>query len=147
MIENGKTPHEPKEQIVNRICFPDDENNTHTDYIFRLMKGEENWLWINNEHVLLYYVDCKEGSKSKMFVESEVTTCSSIADEAFFWTQTTFSKYQKYLGMNLTGENLSCFKNAVGFQNEAVNSMKNSNSLEYYYNIQRASEEYNKLMV
>jgi len=147
MIENGKTPHEPKKQIVNRICFPDDENNTHTDYIFKLMKGEESWLWINNEHVLPYYVDCKEGSKSKMFVESEVTTCSSNADEAFIWTQTTFNKYQKYLGMTLTGDNLGYFENAVGFQNDAINSMKKGNSLEYYYYTQRASEEYNKIIV
>jgi len=147
MIENGKTPYEPKKQIVNRICFPDDENDTHTDYIFKLMKGEENWLWINNENVLPYYVDCREGSKSKMFVEREVTTCSSTADEAFLWTQMTFSKYQKYLGMTLAGENLSYFENAVAFQNDAVNSLKNGNSLEYYYHIQRASEEYNKITV
>ena len=27
--------------------------------------------------------------------------------------------------MNLTGRNLSYFENAVGFQNDAINSMKN----------------------
>lgn len=148
MIEDGKTPHEPKKQIVNRICFPDDENNTHTDYIFRFMKCEENWLWIDNEDVLPYYVDCIEGSKSKMFVEREATTCLSIADEAFFWTQTAFSKYQQYIGMNLTYKNLEHFQNAVSHQKTAIHNLQVSGDcLEYYYSMRRAFDEYNEIEI
>ena len=86
----GKTPYATKRQIINRICFPEDEENTKTDYIFRFMKGEERWLWIENENVQPYYVDCKTGSKSKMFYEGEVETDSFTADYAFLLTQLVF---------------------------------------------------------
>lgn len=148
MIEDGKTPHEPKNQIVNRICFPDDENNTHTDYIFRFMKCEENWLWIDNEHVLPYYVDCREGSKSKMFNESEVITCSSTANDAFFFTQTVFRQYEQHLGTSLTGENLGHFQNATSYQMEAIQDFKDTeNPYGYIYLMRKANDEYKKIEI
>ncbi|MCK5258222.1 MAG: transglutaminase domain-containing protein, partial [Thermoplasmatales archaeon] len=94
----GTTPYEPKRQVINRVCYPVDEDNTKTDYIFSLMKGEERWMWIDNENVYPYYVDCNEGSKSKMFSENEVTTDSFTADYTFLLTQLVFHQYEQCLG-------------------------------------------------
>lgn len=143
----AKTPFNTSRQIVNRVCYPEDENNTKTDYIFKRMKGEERWIWFSNNNVKPFYVDCKQGSKSQMFSESIVWTCDLVADACFDTTRTTFHQFQKYLGIGLTGENKKYFENAVGFQNEAINRMKIGNPLEYYYNIKRANEEYNKIIV
>jgi hypothetical protein len=141
----GETPYDTKRQVINRICFPEDENNTKKDYIFRFMKGEERWIWIDNENVRPHYVDCNQSSKSQMFSEKVLSTCELVADSCFDLTKITFAKYQQFLGLNLTGENKIYFENAVDFQKSAINNFKNDDILDYYYNIQRASEEYDKI--
>ena len=141
----GKTPFDTKRQVINRICFPEDENNTKKDYIYRFMKGEERWIWIENKYIKPHYVDCDEGSKSQMFTEKFILTCDLVASACFNWTKITFDKYQRFLGLNLTIENMIYFKNAVDFQKSAINSFKNDDILGYYYFIQRASEEYDKI--
>lgn len=138
----GKTPYATKRQIINRICFPEDEEDTKSDYIFRFMKGEERWLWIENKNVHPYYVDCKTGSKSKMFYEGEVKTNSFTADYAFLLTQLVFYQYEHYLGMNLTGENLGHFQNATIFHNTAISAFQNSNIQSYIDYMNLAYDEY-----
>ena len=143
----GKTPFDTKRQVINRICFPEDENNTKKDYIYRFMKGEERWIWIENKYIKPHYVDCDEGSKSQMFSEKFILTCDLVASACFNWTKITFDKYQRFLGLNLTIENMIYFKNAVDFQKSAINSFKNDDILGYYYLIHRASDEYDKIKI
>jgi hypothetical protein len=109
------------------------------------MKGEEQWIWLDTEKVQPNYIDCRKGSKSQMFSEQEVLACISTAEKAFYWTRETFSKYQRYLGMELSPEDLEYFENAVEFQQEAINSLINKDPDDYHYFIRRASEEYNKI--
>jgi hypothetical protein len=110
------------------------------------MKGEERWIWLlDTEKVQPNYIDCRKGSKSQMFSEQEVSACISTAEKAFYWTRETFSKYQRYLGMELSPEDLGYFENAVEFQQEAINSLINKDPDDYHYFIRRASEEYNKI--
>jgi len=143
---SGKTPYEPKNQIVNRICFPDDENDTHRDYIFKTMTGEENWLWIDNENVLPYYVDCKEGSKSKMFVESEMFTGDNNVTTAFSLTEDVFDLYQQYLNLDLNGKNLEHYENATSYQIKAIHELQESEIPdEYIYFMNKANEEYGEI--
>jgi len=139
----GETPYDTKKQVVNRVCYPEDEENTKTDYIFPLMKGEERWIWISTENVYPYYVDCDEGSKSQMFNESEITTDSFTADYAFFRTQNVFRQYEKYLKMNLTGENLGHLQDAISFQKQATSELQENDDInEYIYFIDKAYDEY-----
>jgi hypothetical protein len=138
----GETPYATKRQIINRICFPEDEENTKSDYIIPLMKGEERWLWINNENIYPYYVDCDTGSKSQMFYEGEIETNSFTADYAFLLTQLVFHQYEQYLGMNLTGTNLRHFQNATIFHNTAISEFQHSNIQAYIDNMNKAYSEY-----
>jgi len=131
---------------VNRVCYPEDEEDTKTDYIFPLMKGEERWIWVANEKVYPYYVDCDEGSKSQMFNESEITTDSFTADYAFFRTQSVFHQYEKYLGMNLTGENLEHLQDAISYQKQATSELQENDDInEYIYFIDKAYDEYKEI--
>ncbi len=139
----GETPYATKKQVVNRVCYPEDEEDTKTDYIFPLMKGEERWIWIDAENVYPYYVDCDEGSKSQMFNESEITADSFTADYAFFRTQNVFRQYEKYLKMNLTGENLGHLQDAISFQKQATSELQENDDInEYIYFIDKAYDEY-----
>jgi len=110
------------------------------------MTGEERWLWIDNDHVSPYYVDCDEGSKSQMFSESEVTTDSFTADYAFLLTQIVFHQYEQYLGMNLTGENLLHFQKAVCYQKQAMEELiETTDPNEYIFYMDLAFDEYKEI--
>jgi len=141
----GETPYETKRQIINRICYPIDENNTKKDYILPFMKGEERWIWTDNNNVRPYYIDCKEGSKSQMFTEEKNLVEKNLSDRCFNYTKFTFNKYQRYLGLNLSFKNQVFFKNAINFQKKAINNLNRNNPEEYYNFIQMANEEYKKI--
>ncbi len=142
----GKTPYDTGRQIINRISYPEDENNTKEDYIYKFMKGEERWIWIDNTNVKPYYVDCRKGSKSQMFIEKKLNLCDIIIDKCLGTTSETFTQYQEFLGKNLTGQNKLFFENGAIFQKNAIYSMKNGDIFDYYYNIRRAGEEYKKII-
>jgi hypothetical protein len=142
----GETPYETKRQIINRVCFPEDENDTKYDYIFPYMKGEERWLWIDNQYVYPYYLDCKQGSKSQMFTENNITTNTTTAEQAFLLTQKVFQQYKQYLGKNLTGDNLQHFQEGLIYQKEAINKIRHTKNIEdYIYYLEKAHQEYKKI--
>ncbi len=142
----GQTPYNTSRQIINRICYPSDENNTKTDYIFRFMKGEERWIWTSNENVSPLYIDCDQASKTQMFKEGKLKTCKQVSLACFNSTEEVFDRYQMYQGINLTGENLLFFESAKGFQKDAINSFIDEGIMNYYYYLQRSLEEYNKIV-
>lgn len=147
-VHNGKTPYETKNQIILRICFPEDENDTQTDFIYKKMKGLERWLWIDNENIIPYYKDLVEGSRCCMFRENEIVTDKVYGDEAINITKNVFNKYEYYLGMNLSGDNLNHFQNATSFQFEAINELKESDDIfSYILYLIVANEEYNEIEI
>ncbi len=127
-----KTPYATYHQVINRVCYPQDEEDTKRDYIFPLMKGEERWLWIDTSDVSPYYVDCDTGSKSQMFTETNISVDPTIASNAFVLTQTVFLQYQGYLGINFTGENLAHFENATRYQKQAILALKQTQDFNSY---------------
>jgi len=144
----GKTPYETKRQIINRICFPGDEQDTKADYILPYMKGEERWLWIDTNDVYPYYVDCDRGSKSQMFIESEILTDSYKADYSFLLTQIVFHQYEQYLGMNLSSENQQHFENATMYQKQAMEELiETEDPNDYIYYMDSAFDEYKEIDV
>jgi len=144
----GETPYATKRQIINRICYPEDENNTKHDYILPFMKGEERWLWINIEQVKPYYVDCDKGSKSQMFTEIQISVNNSKADYVLNLTKNVFSYYERFLGVNLSSENLTKFNNALIAQKNAILELKDNYDLAEYINeMLFALDEYKKIMI
>ncbi len=142
----GKTPYATHHQVINRICYPQDEENTKRDYIFPLMKGEERWLWIDTDDVVPYYVDCDRGSKSQMFTESNISVEQMTATYAFVLSEIVFREYQKYLGINLTEEDQLHFTNATLYQKQAINTLKQSHNIDgYLILLNMAYDEYQKI--
>ncbi|MEM0466286.1 MAG: transglutaminase-like domain-containing protein [Candidatus Thermoplasmatota archaeon] len=144
----GETPYATKHQIINRICYPSDEQDTKTDYIFKRMKGEERWLWINTSAVTPYYVDCKTGSKSQMFQEGVVSTDTFTSEYTVFFTGVVFRLYQQYLGLNLTGDNKLHFEQAVLYQQKALKEFSENQDIHgYLLNLDLAYGEYKQIII
>jgi hypothetical protein len=147
-VHGGKTPYEPKNQIIQRICYPEDEEDTHADYIYSRMDCIEKWFWIENEKVMPYYKDLKEGSKTRGYQECEVITNELVGNDAIQLTEDVFNDYEHYLALTLSGENLIHFNNAVSYQKDAVYTLKVATDLfGYIYYLDKAQEEYNKIIL
>jgi hypothetical protein len=142
----GKTPYATYHQVINRICYPQDEEDTKRDYIFPFMQGEERWLWIDSDHISPYYVDCDRGSKSQMFTESKVITEQMTASYAFVLSEIVFYEYQKFLGINLTDEDQLHYTNATLYQKQAIFELKQSYDIDsYLISLNMAYNEYQKI--
>jgi len=147
-VHKGVTPYPPQNQIVLRVCYPIDENNTQTDFLFDKMKGLERWIWINNENVTPYYKDLKEGSKIRAYLENSVTVDLNVANDTIGLTHEVFNKYQYYLSRELEEENLYHFKNATGYIMQAINELDNSDdSFGYIYYLNKANDEFNQINI
>jgi hypothetical protein len=145
---DGKTPYDTKNQIINRICFIQDEQDTKEDYIYSFMKGLERWLWIDSEYIYPYYYDCDQGSKSQMFRECDIVSNAQKVDYAFIKTQLVYHQYEKFLGMNLSDENKTIFENAILYQKTAINQLKQTQDItKYILYIDLAYDEYKKIQL
>ena len=144
----GESPYETKRQVVNRVCYPTDEEDTKQDYIFPYMTGEERWIWIDHDGIQPYYVDCDTGSKSQMFSESVLTTDVFSGDYAFRLTQNVFHQYQIYLGMNLSGENYQHWEDAMSYQQQGLTELKTTQDIDtYIFFMDKAFDEYKEISI
>jgi hypothetical protein len=147
-VHQAKTPFEPKNQIIMRICYPEDENNSQASFIYPKMTCLERWFWIENEYVIPYYKDLKEGSKTRMINENEVISEKIPGEDAMNLTKEVFYKYEYYLGMNLTGLNLVKFQSAVSYQMKAIDILKDSiDAYGYIYWMNEASKKYDEIFL
>jgi len=146
-VHKGVTPYPPQNQIILRICYPEDENFTQTDFLFPKMKGLERWIWINNENVTPYYKDLKEGSKIRAYLENSVTVDLNVANDTIDLTHDVFNKYQYYLGRNIeNNEKQSHFENATSYMIQAIKELKTSDdSFGYIYYLNKAEGEFNNI--
>jgi hypothetical protein len=143
----GISPYATKHQVINRVCYPTDENKTKRDYILPFMTGEEPWFWIDSPMVTPFYSDLKNGSsRSQMFTESETIVDQLTAEYAFVLTQIVLRQYQHYLGMNLSGANLLHFQNATSYQHEAIAAMQGHDVDGYIALLNQASGEYAQIL-
>ena len=142
----GVTPYETKKQVINHICYPINEHDTKTDYIFPTMKGEEKWIWIDNSEVIPYYTNCKQNSKSQMFSEQVVNVQTPICNCILFLTQNVFSLYQKILKLDHAEVNQSIFSQALYYQKKAIEEMKETGDIQSYISMMEcAYVEYDKI--
>jgi hypothetical protein len=147
-VHHADTPFPPQNQIILRICYPEDENNTQADFMYPRMKCLERWLWIDNESIKPYYVDCKEGSKIKSFNENSVVVDLNVANDSIDLTTEVFNKFQNYLKINLEGNNLNHFENASDYIKQAINELDNSiDSFGYIYYLDKANDEFNLITI
>ena len=141
----GETPYTTQRQIINRYCYPSDENDTKQDYILPFMKGEERWLWTDTDAIQPYYKDCDEGSKSQMFPEGAIQDSYWNISLAMALSAYVFNDYQKYLGMNLSGINAQYFTNATYHQRLALEAFQQEQLETYRSHVHHAYTNYSAI--
>jgi hypothetical protein len=144
-VHKSVTPYEPKNQIIQRICYPEDENNTAPDNYHPKMKYLEKWFWIPNENIKPVYKDAENISQIYTIKEKEIKTNEADAAEIVLVTSDAYNYYETCLGINLTGENEEYFENAISFQKQAINRFIDSEGGWYTYYMQKAICEYKKI--
>lgn len=147
-VHKGETPYPPQNQIILRICYPEDENDTQADFMYPRMKCLEKWMWIGNENVTPYYKDCKEGSKIKSFAENTMTIDLNIVNDTVKRTQNVFNNYQNYLKMDLTDDDLEHFQKAQDYIIQAIKELDISDDVfGYIYYMDYALTEFNQISI
>jgi len=139
----GITPYEPKNNVIIRVNYPQDENNAGNWHSSTGTGGVEYWFWTNNEKIYFSYI----GPARRAWVENEVFTNSKNASNAFNLTKEVYGLHTKYFGVNLSGSNNKYYLNATLAQKNAVESFKQSNIYEYIENITYAFDQYKKINV
>lgn len=135
----GITPYEPKNNIILRVNYPEDENlaGSGLDYY----GGCEPWFWINNKDVLVrWHLGNESGTRG--WIEKEFMANQYIANLAFNLTQEVYELHTKYVGMDLSGENKQHFNNAILAQKNAIKYFNQSDVIGYFYSIRLAYDEY-----
>jgi hypothetical protein len=148
-VHTGETPYAPQNQIILRFCYPEDENNTQADYIYKRMKSLERWMWFDNNNITPYYNRLKEGStRIKSFAKNTVNIDLNVANETIDLTKIVFNKYQDLLKANLIGDNLINFVTGKKFIEKAISELSSSDdAFGYIYYINKAIDEFNSINI
>ncbi len=148
-VHTGETPFAPQNQIILRFCYPEDENNTQADYIYKRMKSVERWMWFDNNNITPYYNRLKEGStRIKSFAKNTVNIDLNVANETIDLTKIVYNKYQYLLKANLIGDNLINFENGKKFIENAISELSSSDdAFGYIYYINKANDDFNSINI
>ena len=131
-----KTPYEPKNAIVLRVNYPEDENKAGQG--LHAFGGLEQWAWITNNNVF-------RNGKTWGWSESNLTVDLNIANDAFNITQDVWELYTQYAGRDLGNENYQHFFNATTAQQNAIECVKQLDVGGFSSNITIACNEYNEI--
>jgi len=136
----GTTPYEPKNNVIMRVNYPEDENKAGNRFSSGT-GGVEYWFWTNNEKIFFPYT----GATRRAWIEKELTKDQQNATIAFNLTQDVYELHTKYLGINLTGDNMIHFDNAILAQQNAIECFNQSNFNGYSDNMTFAYDEYREI--
>jgi len=139
----GMTPFEQKYNIIFRINDIADENTAGNggDYY----GGCEQWFWTESKDIMILWNYVNSGSRSWM--ETNLSTDKTTADDVFNITYDVYEYFTKYYGVNLTAENQEHFNNAYSAQKNAVLCFKQKDIIGYNTNISYAYDEYQMILL
>jgi len=133
-------PHQPKNNIILRVNYPEDENEAGNKFS-RGYGGLEPWYWMpKTVYPLMDYKNKSSGTRA--CIEKELITDNRIANLAFNLTWDVYELHTKYFGINLIGDNKIHFDNAISAQQNAIECFNQLNVVGYYDNMTTAYNEY-----
>lgn len=137
----GQTPFEPKNDVVIRVNYPEDENEAGVNH-----GGVEQIYWLSTDNVFVVYGGTDEMSYTGAWSESESFVNSECANNAFLITQSVHSLYINYTGKNLSDENKTHFENAISAQKTAIEFLSANDLNSYIEKMCVALDEYNAIV-
>jgi hypothetical protein len=151
----GKIGYQPKNYIISRIVYPEDENLAGNGLSY--YGGMTPWFWITNENVSLLSPDVirtmykiPRGKVSgvpaiRMWTENKIDTYKNKANSVFILTQNVWKLFTKYIGMNSNSTYNNILENAVKYQKKALEYLILSDVKNYERYLNNAYNQYNNL--
>lgn len=125
------TPHQPKNAIVLRVNYPDDENKAGK----RLQRnfGHLYFFWYTSKNIV-------HNSRTWGWNEGNLTVDKNLADDVFILTQDVWELHTRYFCKEYESE--THLLNAIHAQQDAIECFKQSQIQGYIDNMTIAFEEY-----
>jgi hypothetical protein len=143
-LPQGYITFEPITRLILRISFPWEENDTISYSRSEKVIGLHRWYWISNENITSGVI----GSMMHNTLENEIVTDPDTANETFNFTRTVYKLYEYYTQIDLEGDNLVHFQNAVSYQKDAVFELGESDNLfDYTSFLEKAKYEYEQIIL
>ena len=151
---SGRVPYQPKNDIVLRVVYPEDEDIAGNGLSF--YGGMEPWYWFSNENVKLDFPD----ELFKLYKKTEgigipITTGeninnfkieSELADQVIKITQDNWIQFVKYFGKKLDSKNLKHYNEAIQFQKKAIRDLTNKDIDNYIQNMKLTTDLFRKIL-
>jgi len=151
---SGRVPYEPKNCIILRINYPEDENIAGNGFDY--YGGCIPWFWVDNNNIILGFpAEGKYHKKKKGwgrpinrgFIDHEIITSEKNAKNVFDIINDVWKKFIIYYGQELKGENEKYFSDGLHLQKKAVQSFRKNDTAEFIEYMKNAHKEFKKIKV
>jgi hypothetical protein len=149
---SGRVPYEPKNCIVLKINYPEDENIAGGPFDF--YGGCEPWFWIDDDNIILGFPDGVKYYKKRKgygrpinrgWIENDFSISKAMTDKVLDVARDAWRLYIKYFWTEFKNSNKNYYNKGVIFQKKAINNLKNRDLNMFINNMQLAIKEYNKI--
>jgi transglutaminase-like putative cysteine protease len=153
----GKFAHQPKNYIISRVVYPEDENVAGNGFSY--YGGMVPWFWIENENIDLAFPDeiltiyKKPYGNVSGVPATRFNTLKKISSDykqsniAFELTKNIWEAFTKLQGLILDNENKRRYNEAIQKHKKALRSFKNSDLDEYTKNLKLALSNYQNIKI
>lgn len=153
---SGRVPYQPKNDIVLRIVYPEDENEAGNGLSY--YGGMEPWFWFSNKDISLDFPEdiftlYKKPKSSGIPITTGATVCKieieeKTADTAYKLTQNNWEKYTYHFGKKLSHPSSKSYTNAVNFQKQALHDITISKNIRNYIeNIKKSHASFKEITI
>ncbi len=135
---SGRIPYQPKNFIILRINYPEDENIAGNGLSY--YGGTHPWFWINNENIQLYFPE-KLINYGKLkgsgvpavrgWIENKVTVTNAIAENVLSLTEKVWEQFICDTSKKFKGKEETIYRNEHLIQKKAIQFFKQSNIEKY----------------
>ena len=132
----GKFPHQPKNYVILRVLYPEDENIAGNGLSY--YGGMAPWFWISNKNVSLLfpesikmiykkpYGDVSGVPAIRLWCDRRIKIDSKQANELLEISNNVWKVYINILGVHLDNKHGKIFEKTVADQKKAISHLKNN---------------------
>jgi len=131
---SGRAPYQPKNDIVLKIVYPEDENEAGNGLSY--YGGMVPWFWFSNEHVLLDFPEDiftlykkPKGSGIPITTKKILNNFKvekKLADIAFILAQKNWEMFITHFGKKLDNSNSKNYEKAIQLKKQMIQDLTNS---------------------
>lgn len=150
---SGRVPYQPKNDIVLRIVYQEDENNAGNGLSY--YGGMEPWFWFSDDNIKLDFPE----DLFKLYKKTKgrgipITTGANLsnfkielglADQIFKLSEENWIQFVDYFGKKLDTRNSEIYDEAIQFQKKGLQGLTNSDVENYIQNMKKTHDLFSKI--